>query len=53
MAKKESYESPELCEVGEVAEVTKEVGIGLQELFASIVSGGPISIGHTKGSVFS
>ena len=53
MAQKESYEAPALSEVGEMAELTQEYGIGLAELFASIVSGGPISGGKIKGSVFS
>jgi hypothetical protein len=36
-----------------MAELTKEYGWGVAELFASIVSGGPISVGKINGSVFS
>lgn len=53
MKTKERYEAPQLVEIGDIAQLTKEYGWGLQELFASIVSGGPISIGKCSGSCFS
>lgn len=50
---KEKYESPEMTEIGNVQDLTKEYGFGIAELFASIVSGGPVTIGKCSGSCFS
>ena len=50
---RKTYETPELEELGTVAELTKETGWGLEELLASIVSGGPISVGKCSGTCFS
>ncbi len=45
MLEKELYETPKLSEIGDMSELTKQCGWGLQELFASIINGGPIDIG--------
>lgn len=51
--KRKNYETPEVTELGTVAELTQETGWGLEELLASIVSGGPISVGRCDGTCFS
>lgn len=48
-----SYESPEVTELGNVADLTKETGWGFAELLASIISGGPITVGECDGTCFS
>ncbi|MGC4063577.1 MAG: lasso RiPP family leader peptide-containing protein [Polyangiaceae bacterium] len=53
MSEKELYEAPELTEIGDMTELTQEYGFGLAELFASIISGGPITVGKCNGSCFS
>lgn len=53
MNQKKRYEAPRLRKVGAMTELTKEYGWGFAELFASIISGGPISIGRCEGNCFS
>lgn len=49
---KKAYAAPALREVGTVSDMTKEYGFGLAELFASIVTGNPATIGKCDGGFF-
>ena len=44
MSEKELYETPRLSEIGDIAELTKQCGWGIQELFASMVGSGRLEV---------
>lgn len=52
MSEKETYEAPEMSEIGDVAELTREYGTKCSEGFAGAANGG-ITFGQCPGTAFS
>ncbi len=52
MSEKETYEAPEMSEIGDVTELTREFGKNCSEMFASGPNSG-ITFGQCSGTAFS